>query len=225
MLGGELVVKTVIEAESESESDNELPVLTKRIETVVANEKIETECPAWPGLKPPELQTGERINGDNKRKLKRENKARRIEKQATQQENSYWSRHKGEFKIPVPKQGITKWVGEMCPQNLALHHPAAEKLLQYAAGGCPANTGRPWSKDEMEAAIERGPHASVKDPEAMKQPQTEVEDKVRKGQAKLVAWEDIKDDPPTELKISPIAMISHKSRQFRAILDQSFRLS
>jgi hypothetical protein len=58
----------------------------------------------------------------------------------------------------------------------------------------------------------------------MKQLQLEVNDKVRKGQAKVVLWDDIKDDPPKELKISPIAMIPHKSRMFRAILDLSFWL-
>ena len=40
----------------------------------------------------------------------------------------------------------------------------------------------------------------------------------------MVLWDDIKDDPPEELKVSPIAMILHKSRMFRTILDLSFRL-
>jgi len=31
-------------------------------------------------------------------------------------------------------------------------------------------------------------------------------------------WDSIKDDPPSELKISPIAAIPHKSKQFRSIL-------
>jgi hypothetical protein len=36
--------------------------------------------------------------------------------------------------------------------------------------------------------------------------------------------EDIKDNPPKELKISPIAAIPHNSKDFRSILDLSFRL-
>jgi hypothetical protein len=44
------------------------------------------------------------------------------------------------------------------------------------------------------------------------------------GQAKLVAWDSIKEAPPVELKISPIAAIPHKSKQFRSILDLSFHL-
>ncbi len=44
------------------------------------------------------------------------------------------------------------------------------------------------------------------------------------GQAKLVLWDDIKDDPPPQLKILQIAAIPHKSKAFRSILDLSFSL-
>ena len=37
-------------------------------------------------------------------------------------------------------------------------------------------------------------------------------------------WDDIKQNPPSNLKISPLAMITHKSRKYRAILDLSFAL-
>jgi hypothetical protein len=43
------------------------------------------------GLKPPTLESGARINGANKRQLRRENKQRRIRKQEEQEESSYWS--------------------------------------------------------------------------------------------------------------------------------------
>jgi hypothetical protein len=112
----------------------------------------------------------------------------------------------------------------MCPRGLALHHPAAAKLLEYATGGCPANTGRNWSKEQIWAAVERGPHVSALNPDAIKQLKGEIADKVKVGQCKVVLWDDIKDDPPPQLKISPLAMIPHKSRQFRAILDLSFKL-
>ena len=49
-------------------------------------------------------------------------------------------------------------------------------------------------------------------------------EKEAKGAVKVVLWEDIKDNPPAELKVSPIAMIPHKSRLYRAILDLSFKL-
>ncbi len=37
-------------------------------------------------------------------------------------------------------------------------------------------------------------------------------------------WDSIKRNPPSQLKISPIAAIPHKSRGFRSILDLSFSL-
>ena len=49
-----------------------------------------------------------------------------------------------------------------------------------------------------------------------------MEAKVECGQCRVVMWDDIKDDPPKELKISPIAMIPHKSKPYRSILDVSF---
>jgi hypothetical protein len=112
----------------------------------------------------------------------------------------------------------------MCPSNLALHHPAAAKLLQYATGGCPCNTGKPWTKSQMWAAVERGPHVSALQKEAIEQLKGEIAEKVRVGQCRVVNWDDIKHNPPAQLKISPLAMIPHKSRQFRAILDLSFRI-
>jgi hypothetical protein len=38
--------------------------------------------------------------------------------------------------------------------------------------------------------------------------EAEVAEKVKSGQAKLVAWTSIKDNPPTKLKISPITAIN-----------------
>jgi hypothetical protein len=56
----------------------------------------------------------------------------------------------------------------------------------------------------------------------MAQLRQEVDEKIKNGQARVVVWDDIKHNPPSELKISPVAMIPHKSRKFRAILDLSF---
>jgi hypothetical protein len=184
-------------------------------------EIVGEECyQAWPGLRPPTLADGSRVNGDNKRQL-----TKRVEKQINQEPVSHWATHQGDFIMPPELQGLNEWEGEMCPSGLALHHPAAATLLTYATGGCPTNTGNPWTKEQMQEAIDRGPHVSALDPSAIAQiAADEVAKKVRIGQARLIAWEDIKDDPPQELKISPVAMIPHKSRKFRAILDLSFRL-
>ena len=112
----------------------------------------------------------------------------------------------------------------MRPSGLALNHPSAETLLSYATSGCPTQTGQNLSREQIEAAIERGPHVSVLVAEAMEQLQKEVSVKVQQGQAKVIMWDDIKHNFPPELKISPIAMIPHKSQAFRAIIDLSFAL-
>ena len=41
-------------------------------------------------------------------------------------------------------------------------------------------------------------------PEALHHFAIEAEEKVRVGQARIVNWEEIKDNPPAQLKISPI---------------------
>ena len=135
---------------------------------------------------------------------------------------SYWANHQGLYNIPTPKMAPSKFCGQMCPTGLALDHPAAQVLLDYAHRGCPVNTGAPWTKEMLEAAIEKGPHVSALDEAAMEQLQQEVQAKAEIGQCKIVKWDDIKANPPEQLKISPIAMIPHKSRLFRAILDLSF---
>jgi len=174
-------------------------------------------------MRPPQLAAGERVSGHNKRSLKRENKQKRIERQQKQTAPTYWKEHEGEFVVPPALDELDEWLGEMCPRGLALRHPAAGQLLQYATGGCPVNSGRNWTMEMIETAIARGPHVSALVPEAIEQLGLEVKDKEKKGQCRVVEWEQLKrDGVPPQLKISPIAMIPHKSRMFRAILDLSF---
>lgn len=180
--------------------------------------------PLHEGLEPPRLSCGDRVNGQNKRQLRRENKRKRINKQLQQQQKSYWTSYKGEFELPEEVEGTEVWINQMCPQRLALRHPAAAKLLQYATGGCPCKTGKEWTKEEIWEAVERGPHVSALDPKAIEQLEGEIAGKVEAGQCKVVLWDDIKHNPPKQMKVSPLAMIPHKSRGFRAILDLSFRL-
>ena len=92
----------------------------------------------------------------------------------------------------------------MCPSGLTLYHPAAGHLLEHATNGCPTSAGKSWTRDKMQAAMQRGPHVSVMVPDAMKQLASEIEDKVRSGPANIVLFDDIKDNPPEELKVSPI---------------------
>jgi hypothetical protein len=76
----------------------------------------------------------------------------------------------------------------------------------------------------MQAAVDRGPHRLALTDNAIAHFRAEVDEKVKSGQAKLVVWDSIKDNPPVELKIFPVAAIPHKSKQFCSIQDLSFNL-
>jgi hypothetical protein len=77
---------------------------------------------------------------------------------------------------------------------------------------------------EMQAAIDRGPHTSAWVPEAIDQLHAEGAEKLRCGQARIVDWNEIQENPPKQLKISPILMVPHKSQRYRTILDLSFAI-
>ncbi|KAL7533277.1 hypothetical protein ACHAWF_011989 [Thalassiosira exigua] len=170
------------------------------------------------------MNSGAPVTGNDQERHRIENRRRRNEKLEKQAPTNYWRNHRGQFSVPTPKAGPASYRGQMCPGGLALEHPAADILLEYATGGCPAQTGRQWTREMLEAAVEKGPHKSAMEPEAMAYIQQEVEAKEKRGQAKVFIWDVIKDDPPPEMKISPLAAIPHKSRAYRAILDLSFVL-
>ena len=112
----------------------------------------------------------------------------------------------------------------MCPTGRALTHPAAGILAKWATLGCPTRTGKPWTSEEIWEAVARGPHQSALSPEALAHFAEEAAEKVRTRQVRIVLWDDIKDNPQEQWKISPIAAIPHKSKAFRSILGLSFRL-
>ena len=114
--------------------------------------------------------------------------------------------------------------GLVFPRWRAEAHPAAPLLRQYASRGCPVDVGRDWTLEELEAAVARGPHQSSREDDAIAQIQVEARQKERDGFAKIYLWEELKKNLPKKLKLSPLAMIPHKSRKYRAILDLSFQL-
>ena len=173
-------------------------------------------------LKPPTVR-GKRVLGRDKGQLKRENKRRKIERQLQQSDGvQYWKTHEANPEVRYIPRVPREHRGQMDPAGPALEHPAAHLLDEYATFGCPANTGKNWTLAELEAAIEVGSHVSAMVPEAMQQLQEEVTSKVANGQVKVFLWDDLKKTMPPKLKISRIAMIPHKSKPFRAILDLSF---
>ena len=128
----------------------------------------------------------------------------------------------------IPKElPIRETVGKyklMNPNGPYAEHPAIPLLRTYADDGCPADCGPRWSKDQIIRALRRGPHISAKAPDAIRYLRKQTMEKVDHGFVRIVKWGDIKNEIPKNLKISPIAMIPHKSRDYRAILDLSFKL-
>jgi hypothetical protein len=116
--------------------------------------------------------------------------------------------------------------GLMVPRIRALDHPAAPLLKEYASQGCPVDVGRDWTLEELEAAVEKGPHSSALEPDTIEQIQIEAREKVKQGFAKIYTWEWLKKNlhQHPQLKLSPLAMIPHKSKKYRAILDLSYQL-
>ena len=110
----------------------------------------------------------------------------------------------------------------MFPTGPALDHPAAPLLQHYANHGCPANVSDPFPLPALEAAIKRGAHPSARTPATADALRKEVHEKVAQGYARLIPWEDLKKDLPKSIRISPIAAIPHKSRDYRMILNLSY---
>ncbi len=177
------------------------------------------------GLQPPVLaSTGDLVTGADTGKLRLKNKCRCHLLPESQQPVTFWTAHTGSS-VLLPKQKHPgDYCNEMCPAGIATLHPAGALLAEWSQLGCPTKMGQPWTKDEMWEAVAHRLHQSSLFPEAIAHFAEESAAKVEVGQTKLVLWDDIKDNPPTQLKISPIAAIPHKSKAFRSILDLSFRL-
>ena len=76
------------------------------------------------------------------------------------------------------------------------------------------DAGGDWTLEQLEEAVRRGPHSSALVPEAIKIHQQEVDAKAKKGQVQVIEWEELKKNLPRKLKLSPLAMVPHKSRLF-----------
>jgi hypothetical protein len=177
------------------------------------------------GLLPPTLEaTGQLVLGKDIDRLCLQNKQQRHALQEQQDKVTLWKTYTGTTVLPPPTPLPQTWRGEMCPSDIATSHPMGELLNEWSQMGCPTQMGRPWSKEEMWEAVQRGQHNSVMSSVALAHFAEEAREKVKAGQATIVEWDSIKDHPPPELKISPIAAMPHKLRGFRSIRNLSFSL-
>ena len=126
----------------------------------------------------------------------------------------------GEFNSCLPDcPSKLTYVGLMRPRNQALFHPAIVNLLSYATNGCLVDCGKDWTIRQMQTAIESAQH-----PIAAKACRQEALAQAAEGGCQIIQWKTLRESPPPNLKISPIAAIPHKSRLYRMILDLSFEL-
>ena len=176
-------------------------------------------------MKPPFFASGQPVTGSqvHRRAWKKANKRRRQHLQMNQPSANYWTIHDGRYQehVSFSHPSRDQYRGGMCPSNLALKHPAAPLLQQYATEGCPTNTGRRWTRREIEAAAEYGNHPM--EDAATKQFYEEALEKEQRGLVEILDWEELKNLPdhlfPADMKLSPLSAVHHKSRMFRAILD------
>jgi hypothetical protein len=97
------------------------------------------------------------------------------------------TQYRGEFDLPQPLAHLLKYGDEMCPSGLALHHPEANLLKEWATYECPTHTGWPCMKEQMQEVIDCDPHQFALLEGAIMHFQVEVKEKVRICQAKVIA--------------------------------------
>jgi hypothetical protein len=179
------------------------------------------------GLHPPRLEgSGDIVRRETKTLMSKENKRRKHKLNELQDATAQWNAYegKGDMNTHPPRTPTTTYLNLMHPMGQVLKHPAAGVLKEWATFGCPTRTGNQWTIEEIWEAVKQGPHQSALTPEAIAHFAEEAAEKARTNQARIVAWDDIKDNPPRELTISPIAAIPHKLKAFCSILDLSFRI-
>ena len=128
------------------------------------------------------------------------------------------------FPDGLPVGSIAGKSGLMYPSKYALSHEAAPMLQHFADKGCPVDAGPDWSREQILQALKRGPHQSAFEDGAVAFLHEETREKAANNYARVVRWGDIKDNLPTNFKLSPVAMVPHKSKSFRCILDLTFQM-
>jgi hypothetical protein len=166
---------------------------TVSAQTINKNSAITSDIATntYEGLDQPRLdETNAEVTGDDKRRLRIQNKRRKQQLRAAQPPQSHWTVHGGQVaynSTPLPRTRES-YRNSMCPTGRALNHPAADTLREWATLGCPTRTGCNWSKSKMWEAVEREPHRSATSPEALTHFNEEIKEKLRTHQARLVPW-------------------------------------
>ena len=108
----------------------------------------------------------------------------------------------------------------MEPAQWMRFHPFVATLEKWA-DGVTAVCGDPWSRAAIDSAVQRGPHTSALLPEARALIEDEVQYQIQAGFSEIVEWQGIREHPPANLKVSPLAVIPQAGRRGRLLLDLS----
>ena len=122
------------------------------------------ETTAYAGLDQPRLfSSNSVVLGEAKSQMHRENKQHRQVLRAGQPLISPWTQQQGLMETITPNDHTASppHQNSMCPNGRALQHPTTDLLKEWATFGCPTQTGKPWSNEEMWEAVARGPHSSA----------------------------------------------------------------
>ena len=134
--------------------------------------------------------------------LRKENRQKRHSRQEEQVPQSYWSNHEEKFVLPDEMPPPGKHINNMCSLGLEFRQPTYETLLKYATGGCPVRTGHNCTKEEINAAVLRGPYESALVDDAIAHFVDEAKDKVASKHARLVLYDYINGITPEQMKVS-----------------------
>ncbi len=95
----------------------------------------------------------------------------------------------------------------MQPQPLAGIHPFLSTLQEWERG-IPVDCGPDWDWGVIKAAMARGPHPTARTPNSVALIQKDIEYQIKAGFCRVLLWDDIVKMRPSNLKISPVAVIS-----------------
>jgi hypothetical protein len=110
----------------------------------------------------------------------------------------------------------------MQPSPIAvLSHPFGPELKEWEKG-VEVDCGVDWSREMVEVALQRGPHPSAQTPEAIKLFKEDLAYQVNAGFCDIVLASELMKNPPSTLKVSPVATVPQANRRARIILDLSF---
>ena len=98
---------------SQTLRDNGPPGSPPAVNGSASDKDDEFSDDAMPGLHPPTLESGGPVTGSAKKRLRVENKRRRVAAQEAQEPTSFWTEHEGKFSLPATMEPPGEHLGGM----------------------------------------------------------------------------------------------------------------